>query len=521
MSPAVAAKLAEPRISSEHEANLMRWRADPLAFCYEALGLREYLPGKILTPDQEQMFALVRDNKRVAISSANAVGKSYGLAALALWFLVTNVNSWVVTTSASWELVKNVLWREIRDMYMRAKIPLGGTLLDTSLEFGDKWVANGISTDSATRFQGKHAGRVLIIGDESTGIDRSIFEAAEFMTVSPDDRLVFVGNPTDPSSDFYQECFSPEAVKSGKWKTFEISALHHPNVTYGRILIHGAVTRELVEEQLRFLGADHPAYEARVLGRWSKKGGRMFAADWDARRHVYDPREVVLPDWLPRWISLDWGFAHNAAALFLAFDGKTLYVEDELVINEKTASQLGELIGMRANPQAAYGQLCRYKDVYLAHDMFARMGVGNSTAFRTRAEEFDEASQAFGLPPGLRAAIDRVSGWNLITALLRTDGIKVSKLCGNLIAKIPEAKRDPKHPEDMLKLEGDDEMDALYKAVLARPTEPQLPAEVRINRAVTGATPHDRAMQARIARSNESTAGEQGYVNLRRGYREG
>lgn len=518
MSAAVAVQPGKPRISPEHVANLLRWRADPLAFCHEALGLREYLPGKILTPDQERMFALVRDYKRVAISSANAVGKSYGLAALALWFLVTNVNSWVVTTSASWELVKNVLWREIRDMYMRSKIPLGGTLLDTSLEFGERWVANGISTDSATRFQGKHAGRVLIIGDESTGIDRSIFEAAEFMTVSPDDRLVFVGNPTDPSSDFYVECFQTP----GKWKTLEISALRHPNVVYGRSLIQGAVTRELVEEQLRFLGADHPAYEARVLGRWSKKGGRMFAADWDANRHVYDPRDTVLPDWLSRWIALDWGFEHNACALFVAFDGRTLYIEDEIVINGKTAGQLGELIGMRANPQAAYGQPCRYDTVYLAHDMFARMGMGSAaTAFRTRADEFDEASASFGLPPGLRAATDRIGGFNLITALLRTDGIKISKLCENLIAKIPETKRDPKHSEDALKVVGDDEIDALYKAVLARPTEPRLPAELRINQAVTGSTPHDRAMQERIARSNENQLRDQGCVILRRGYREG
>lgn len=506
----------EPRIAPEYIADMMRWRESAIVYGNEVLGLPEYLPGRIVTPDQEDIINAVRDYRRVAVTAANGVGKSYVLALIAMHFLVTNPNSWVITTSASWELVENVLWREIRDMYMKAKTPIGGTILNTSLEFGEKWLAIGLSTDNPTRFQGKHSGHVLIIGDESTGIDKGIFEASEFMALAPTDRLLFVGNPTDPSSDFYAECFNPKTP--GKWHTLEISALRHPNVIYDRILIPGAVTREQVDDQLRFLGPEHPTYEARVLGRWPRKGGRMFP-DWDVARHVYDPRKKDLPTWLPRWISLDWGFAHNAAALFWAFDGKMIYVEDEIVINEKTAAELGELVGMRANPQALYGTQTSYFMVALAHDMFARLGTGSNTASRTRAEEFDTASAPYGLPAGERAGIDRISGWNLGTMLMRTDALQVSSRCESLISKIPEAKRDPKKPEDMFKHEGDDELDAFYKGLLARPMEPQLPRELRISRQVTATDPHNRAMQARIAASREDAANDQEVVCLRRGFR--
>jgi hypothetical protein len=510
-----AAQPLESVISPEHQGQMLRWRESFLTYGREVMALREYMPGRILTPDQEELLRLVQIHKRVACTSGNGTGKSYALALLVHWFLTTNPNSRVITTSASWELVEKVLWSEIRDMYMRTRIPLGGTLLNTELKYGEKWLAHGLSTDNPTRFQGKHAGRVLIIGDESTGIDATIFEAAEFMAIGPQDRLVFVGNPTDPSSDFYEECYRKYP---GKWVHHEISCLNHPNVVYRKVLIPGACTYEQVEEQRKFLGEDHPTWEARILGRWPKRGGRMFA-DWDAKRHVYDPSKITLPAYVPRWIVGDWGFAHNAAFLFMAYDGYTTYVEDELVINEKTAGELGALVGSMANPERIFGMDSRYTDVYLAHDMFSR-----AESFRTRAEQFDDEAQKYGLPAGLPAAKDRIGGFNLITALLRTDRLKVSSRCTNLISQVPLAMRDPKKPEDLDKKNmeakgGDDAIDALYKGVLARPTQPQLPRELRLAQQVTSTDPHTRAMQARLANSKEDDISVLGYVPRRSGRR--
>lgn len=508
----------ETQLNPVYEGEGRAWKHDYNLFARRVLALAEYEPGRIFTPDQQALLDLIIGNKLVAVTSGNGTGKSFVLAFLVIWFLATNANSTVITTSASWELVENVLWKEIRNMLARAAVPIGGDLTLTSLTLDEKWFAIGISTDSPTRFQGKHNGRMLIIGDESTGIDASIFEAAEFSALSPDDRLVFVGNPTDPGSDFYEECYR---AHPGKWKTLEMSCLNHPNVTSGRILIPGATNLEQVEKERRDYGEAHPRWESRILGRWPTVGGRMFA-DWSAERHTYDPSQVALPAFLPRWIAFDWGFAHNSAALFLAYDGRTIYIEDELVINERTAAELGDMVGSMSNPQYLYGNRAPHADVFLAHDMFSR-----TESFKTRAEQFDEASQLYGLPAGREASRDRIGGFNLITTLLRTDTLRVSQKCVNLISRIPLAMREQKkgvttedlNKKDMERKGGDDALDALYKGVMARPLEPDLPAELKIARQVTSVNPHERAMQARKAISGQNQAEQLGYLPRRSGRR--
>lgn len=489
-----------------------RWRRDPFAFFHEALGIDGARGNPELTPDQRALVQAILDHKFVACTAGHGTGKSYVAAALVLWFLSTNPDSRVVTTSASWELVENVLWREIADLYEKSVIPLGGQLLNTSLEYDNKWIALGLSTDNPTRFQGKHAGRVFVLGDEATGIAQEIFEAAESLALSDDDRILMQGNPTDPTSAFYVET----TQKKGKWHLVEMSCLNHPNVLSGEQIIPGAVTRGWVDQMRRDYGEDSPVWEARVLGHWSLKLGRMFP-DFDARvpgRHIYDPSVVSVPGWWPGWIAIDWGFAHNSAALFARFDGRITYIVDELVVNEKTAGELGSLIGQMANPLAFKGMPSSFSRVFLAHDAFSR-----SESVRTRAQQMADALEVWGIPAPTPASRDRIGGWNLITSMLRSDTLRISATCENLITKIKNAFRDPKKPEDLQKIEGDDELDALYKLVASSPEEPSMPYELRISQRVTATDPHTRAMQARIAEAEERAASGPAFVSMRRAYR--
>ena len=488
------------------------WRDDPFTFFHEALGIDGVRGVPELTADQRSLVKAILENKYVACTAGHGTGKSYVAAALVLWFLSTNPDSRVITTSASWELVENVLWREIRDMYEKSIIPLGGQLLNTSLEYDNKWIALGLSTDNPTRFQGKHAGRVFVLADEATGIEQPIFEAAESLALSGEDRILLQGNPTDPTSAFYTET----TKKNGKWRIVEMSCLNHPNVVSGTTIIPGAVTRAWVDQMRRDYGEEHPVWEARVLGRWSLKLGRMFP-DFDWRvggRHVYDPGEVAIPKWWPGWIAIDWGFAHNSAALFARFDGRITYVVDELVVNEKTAGELGSMIGQIANPDAYRGGQSSFTHVFLAHDAFNR-----SESSRTRALQMADALSIWGVQAPTPASRDRIGGWNLITSMLRSDTIKVSATCEHLIEKIVGAFRDPKKPEDLQKIEGDDELDALYKLVSSSPSDPQMPYEVRIAQRVTSRDPNTRAMQARIAASEERDDRGPAVASMRRAYR--
>lgn len=253
--------------------------ADPLMFFWEILGWRPTEAAlrhgytDPITPDQMAVALSVRDNRRTAVPSGHGNGKTRIAAGLALWFLYT-APSIVVTTAPTATQVEKLLWGEIRDCFLRARIELPGQLNQTELKLEDKWYAIGLTTradkieETATRFQGFHADRVFVIFDEATGVPGVIWEAAEGLGIGPDDRYLAIGNPTDPTARFKQACESP------RWNVIRLDCRNHPNVIHDDPqIIPGAVTREWVDEHLiDYGGEDTALFRSKVAGRWPEQG---------------------------------------------------------------------------------------------------------------------------------------------------------------------------------------------------------------------------------------------------------
>lgn len=234
-----------------------RLREDPALFAEIVLGV------PFLTPDQLRVLAALTTHPRVGVTAGHGVGKTFLAGIVALWFLVMNPDSRVVTTAPTWHQVENLLWREIARLYHSALVPLGGKLNKTDLELGPEWLAYGLSTTKPTRFQGAHAPRVLLVFDEATGVDAPIWEAGRTLVVGDDDRWLAIGNPTDPTSQFRQAC------DSDLWHHLRISSEDHPNVLEDRVLVPGAVTRRWIAESVEeYGGRETDLYRARVLGLW-------------------------------------------------------------------------------------------------------------------------------------------------------------------------------------------------------------------------------------------------------------
>ncbi len=250
---------------TDAELAVARLRADPFLFFRDALGI------PVITPDQERVVRSVLEHRRTAAPSGHGVGKTLIAAALALWFLFTRFGAKVISTAPTWFQVEMLLWREINRLHAGARIPLGGKPTATQIDLGAEWFAVGLSTDEPTRFQGIHAPAVLVIFDEATGVDPGIWDSSEGIAVSPDDRFLALGNPTDPSSRFKSVC------DSGDWNVVEISSENHPNVLERRIVIPGAATHEWVQERLKkYGGRDSDEYRFRVLGKWPKAGSNVL-----------------------------------------------------------------------------------------------------------------------------------------------------------------------------------------------------------------------------------------------------
>ncbi len=233
------------------------YRSDPLYYVDSWFG-------KDLWAKQQEIFLAIRDHARVAVRSGNTVGKSYVVALIALWYLMSHYPSKVVTTAPTNNQIENILWKEIANLYHNAKQPIGGDLLQTELRLTDDCFAIGFSTkDDVNRFQGFHSPNLLVILDEALGVAPMIWEAIEGLHPS---KILAIGNPLDDSGNFY-DCFS-----SPIWHKIGISCQECVDWQDKNGVIPGLVTQQWIDERRDDWGEKSPVYIARVLGEFPEEG---------------------------------------------------------------------------------------------------------------------------------------------------------------------------------------------------------------------------------------------------------
>jgi phage terminase large subunit len=232
-----------------------RWANDPVKFTSETLGASPW-------SKQTEILEAIRDHVRVAVRSCNGSGKTYIAAHVVLWWLMCHPDAIVITTAPTAHQVRNILWREIRRAYHANADAVGGKLLRTSLELGDKHYAQGLSTDTPERFQGFHEGHILFVVDEASGVREGIFEAIEGSMTSAGAKVLLLGNPTSLKGTFY-EAFHK---RRGLWKTIHISAFDTPNLTKNDVVLPSLVTPQWVADAEQNWGKDSYLYQVRVMG---------------------------------------------------------------------------------------------------------------------------------------------------------------------------------------------------------------------------------------------------------------
>lgn len=205
-------------------------------------------------------------------------------------------------------------------------------------------------------------------------------------------------------------------------------------------------------------------------GDWDIAAGQFFST-WRADMHVIEARPIPR-NWRV-WLAMDYGFTHHNVILLLAQDGDgNVYVVDEL-----------------AEQRWLTPRHARALDA-----MLARWGMG-----RERIETFVAGSDCFAARPTVegtvanqweaegyeleRADDDRISG---AAEILRRLGdaeagiapsLYIYERCARLIECLPALQHDPHRPEDVLKVDvdddgsgGDDAYDALRYGVMVAAT---------------------------------------------------
>lgn len=197
-----------------------RYVDDPVAFIRDEL--HEHPWSK-----QREIAEAVRDHRHVAVRSAHDTGKSFIASRIAAWWIAAHPpgTAFVVTTAPSFAQVRVILWREMNRAHARGRLP--GTMNQTEWWINGEIVAYGRKPadydDEA--FQGIHSRYVLVILDEACGIPKTLWDAVETITTNEACRVMAIGNPDDPLSEFKRK------FENQNWHQIHIDGLETPNFT--------------------------------------------------------------------------------------------------------------------------------------------------------------------------------------------------------------------------------------------------------------------------------------------------
>ena len=230
-----------------------------------------------------------------------------------------------------------------------------------------------------------------------------------------------------------------------------------------------------------------------LFGRWDKFAGQYFS-NFNRKRHVghlsgaeivceADGKRYHIEPWWPKWLSLDWGFADDAAAHWhtTAPDGRHITYR-EWVVNNVTPRMLGTGLLERSRGD-------QIQQFFLSPDAFE-----DRTGDSTIAEQIRESACTAknGLPYPAQASNARVSGWQLLYDLFEKDGLLISEACPVLIAALPTLVRfgygEPGDVEDIKPSPVDHAPDSERYGMFSRLGAARAPVEVRAAEVVKDVT---------------------------------
>jgi hypothetical protein len=247
---------------------LERFRDRPAAFQTRILG-------RDLWSKQIEVCESVATRPTTVVPAGRAVGKSFLLAGLVLWWLYTRRNSQVITTGPDHRQVVSVLWKEIRRaIKTRAqggtcRFDLGFDHLTTGfsspqvlrVESGSEWGALGFATKGKEGLSGQHSPELLVIVDEASGVLQDAWDAIHGLAAN---RLVIAGNPIRYDCHF-RELHDLAAKGSENLRTVPISTLEHPHAGLDFSPI-GAASRSFLNQQREIHGEESPWWRSNILG---------------------------------------------------------------------------------------------------------------------------------------------------------------------------------------------------------------------------------------------------------------
>jgi hypothetical protein len=270
------------------EALRLEYQKDPIRWAKDVLGVDERtlcwsLSGDaykahVWDGDPDPLAAVcagLADGEWVGVESGTGTGKTFLAGILACWYIDVFPGATVVTVAPKEKQLQLHVWKEIAKFgpkflrrHPQAEQKKLMLRLDPAGPLRDAWciigfVAGvGASEESATKAQGFHNERQLIIVEETPGVKQAVLTAFEQTSVRPKQNLILaLGNPDSQQDPLHTFCLE-DGVRH-----IRVSAYDHPNVVLKNDdIVKGAVTEGGIRKALARWGAGSPLFESRVRG---------------------------------------------------------------------------------------------------------------------------------------------------------------------------------------------------------------------------------------------------------------
>jgi hypothetical protein len=184
--------------------------------------------GLELADTQKRLLRAAAQHRYVLIQSGNGVGKSYGVSALNIAFLYSNIDSENQTTSGSYSQLEDTMWRPMKSIWKQTSLP--GRTIDSNpyrLDIDDSWYWKAVSPRYPDDLEGRHAGEMLMVIEEADkpSIHEDHFQSAESNITDANDRMVAICNPPRGEDNIVYE-----KLRNAKWHVIQFSSFESHNV---------------------------------------------------------------------------------------------------------------------------------------------------------------------------------------------------------------------------------------------------------------------------------------------------
>ncbi len=250
--------------------------------------------------------------------------------------------------------------------------------------------------------------------------------------------------------------FNPGGIGHGWVKALFITPSRHGKETDTRFIFGTVEDNVFNDADYKNKLEENTGWRLRAYryGDWDIAAGQFFST-WNREAIVKDGLKVM--PGAEVWCSLDYGFQHPTVChLFSKYDGKIQVIAEHWKQKALVSENASEIKAMLSRNGVELAQL---KAFVAGHDVFADRG---SASRKTVADEYKELGITL-----TRATIDRVNGAAMVLKLLGRQAekgipaiepqLEIDSQCIRLIEAIPAMQHDPHRPEDVLKVNIDDD----------------------------------------------------------------